>query len=391
MKDWVAKTQAARGARRPRRFRRPVRRRAAARLHAPAAGHLAPTASAPRLPSPRPMDIHDTIGFDLVGMVVDDIVVVRRRAALHDRLHRLRPGRAGADRRASSRASREACVVAGCALVGGETAEHPGLLGPDEYDVAGAATGVVERDRHPRRRTGSAPATSWSAMASSGLHSNGYSLVRQVFGDAGWQLDRARPRARPHAGRGAAGADPGLRRGRARPGRRRPRGARPQPCHRRRPRGQPGPRPAARPVAVDVDRSTWSPAPVFGLVAGARPGAARGPGAHAQHGRRHARRAPGGRGRRRRTPAGRARRAGLGRRAGPTGRRPAKAGQSRGAKGVDGGAVALVGDIPHDRAWSHRKPVRPRRGISELSAGRQPSGRTRRLRPRRQEPPPQRS
>jgi phosphoribosylformylglycinamidine cyclo-ligase len=92
----------------------------------------------------------------------------------------------------------EACVEAGCALVGGETAEHPGLLGPDEYDVAGATTGVVEADRllgPGRVRPGDAVV----AMASSGLHSNGYSLVRHVLldpadrGGAGWALDRHVP------------------------------------------------------------------------------------------------------------------------------------------------------------------------------------------------------
>jgi phosphoribosylformylglycinamidine cyclo-ligase len=81
-------------------------------------------------------------------------------------------------------------VLAGCALVGGETAEHPGLLEPDEYDVAGAATGVVERDAilgPDRVRVGDVAI----AMASSGLHSNGYSLARHVFlAKAGWALDR---------------------------------------------------------------------------------------------------------------------------------------------------------------------------------------------------------
>ena len=84
----------------------------------------------------------------------------------------------------------EGCVLAGCALVGGETAEHPGLLEPDEYDVAGAATGVVEADRllgADRVRAGDVLV----AMASSGLHSNGYSLVRHVLLElAGWALDR---------------------------------------------------------------------------------------------------------------------------------------------------------------------------------------------------------
>jgi phosphoribosylformylglycinamidine cyclo-ligase len=83
----------------------------------------------------------------------------------------------------------EGCVLAGCALVGGETAEHPGLLGPDDFDVAGAGTGVVEAEHllgPDRIRTGDAVI----AMAASGLHSNGYSLVRHVLlNQAGLSLD----------------------------------------------------------------------------------------------------------------------------------------------------------------------------------------------------------
>ena len=84
-------------------------------------------------------------------------------------------------------------MQAGCALVGGETAEHPGLLGPDEYDVAGSTTGVVEADRPARPRPGPGRRRGRSRWRSSGLHSNGYSLVRHVLlrrGRAGWALDR---------------------------------------------------------------------------------------------------------------------------------------------------------------------------------------------------------
>jgi phosphoribosylformylglycinamidine cyclo-ligase len=74
----------------------------------------------------------------------------------------------------------EGCRQAGCALIGGETAEHPGLLGPDEYDVAGAGTGVVEEDAVlGAHRVTSADVV--VAMGSSGLHSNGYSLARHVL------------------------------------------------------------------------------------------------------------------------------------------------------------------------------------------------------------------
>src|SRR5690606_9576598 len=78
----------------------------------------------------------------------------------------------------------EGCSATGTALVGGETAEHPGLLGPDDYDVAGAAVGVVEADRllGPEQVQDGDVVL---ALGSSGLHSNGYSLVRKLIQDAG--------------------------------------------------------------------------------------------------------------------------------------------------------------------------------------------------------------
>ena len=135
------------------------------------------------------LDKHDTIGHDLVGMVVDDLVVCGAEPLFMTDY--IACGRVVPERIASIvKGIAEGCVLAGCALVGGETAEHPGLLGPDDYDVAGAGTGVVEADRllGPERvRAGDAVV----AMASSGLHSNGYSLVRHVLLDrAGWSLDR---------------------------------------------------------------------------------------------------------------------------------------------------------------------------------------------------------
>ncbi|HEU4911520.1 MAG TPA: phosphoribosylformylglycinamidine cyclo-ligase [Actinomycetes bacterium] len=135
------------------------------------------------------MDTHDTIGRDLVGMVVDDLVVCGAEPLFMTDY--IACGKVVPERIAAVvKGIAEGCVLAGCALVGGETAEHPGLLGPDEYDVAGAGTGVVEADRvlGPERvRDGDALV----AMASSGLHSNGYSLVRHVLLErAGWSLDR---------------------------------------------------------------------------------------------------------------------------------------------------------------------------------------------------------
>jgi phosphoribosylformylglycinamidine cyclo-ligase len=139
------------------------------------------------------LDKHDTIGFDLVGMLVDDLVVCGAEPLfLTDYIA---TGRVVPERIAAIvQGIAEACVEAGCALIGGETAEHPGLLGPDEYDVAGSTTGVVEADAllGPELvRSGDVVI----AMASSGLHSNGYSLVRHVLlapssdGGAGRSLD----------------------------------------------------------------------------------------------------------------------------------------------------------------------------------------------------------
>ena len=94
----------------------------------------------------QPLDKHDTIGIDLVGMVVDDLVVCGAEPLFMTDY--IACGKVVPERIAAIVGGiAEGCVLAGCALVGGETAEHPGLLGPDEYDVAGAGTGVVEADR----------------------------------------------------------------------------------------------------------------------------------------------------------------------------------------------------------------------------------------------------
>lgn len=137
------------------------------------------------------MDRHDTIGQDLVGMVVDDIVVCGAEPLFMTDY--IACGRVVPERIAAIVGGiADACHAAGVALVGGETAEHPGLLEPDEYDVAGAATGVVEHDDvlSPDRVR---PGDVVLALASSGLHSNGYSLVRRVVAAAGWSLDRDVP------------------------------------------------------------------------------------------------------------------------------------------------------------------------------------------------------
>lgn len=137
------------------------------------------------------MDIHDTIGWDLVGMVVDDIVVVGATPLFmtdYIACGRVVPGRI-AD---IVRGIAEAASSCGVSLVGGETAEHPGLLGVDDYDVAGAATGVVESEDMLDPSTVCVGDVA-IAVASSGLHSNGFSLVRKIVADQGWDLHATRP------------------------------------------------------------------------------------------------------------------------------------------------------------------------------------------------------
>ncbi|MDO5672803.1 MAG: phosphoribosylformylglycinamidine cyclo-ligase [Actinomycetaceae bacterium] len=135
--------------------------------------------------------IHHTIGQDLVGMVVDDIVVVGAKPLFMTDY--IACGRVDPEVIAQIVGGiARACASIDTPLIGGETAEHPGLMGLDEYDVAGAATGVVDAADvlgAARVREGDAVI----GLASSGLHSNGYSLVRRVFADADWDYDRAVP------------------------------------------------------------------------------------------------------------------------------------------------------------------------------------------------------
>lgn len=129
------------------------------------------------------LDKHDTIGQDLVGMVVDDIVVVGARPLFMTDY--IACGRVVPERIADIVAGiARACAETGTALVGGETAEHPGLLAPDDYDVAGAAVGAVEADAQlgPHLvKDGDVIV----AIGSSGLHSNGFSLVRYILAENG--------------------------------------------------------------------------------------------------------------------------------------------------------------------------------------------------------------
>jgi phosphoribosylformylglycinamidine cyclo-ligase len=125
------------------------------------------------------MDKHDTVGLDLVAMVVDDLVVCGAEPLfLQDYIA---VGRTVPERvSAIVSGIADGCVLAGCALLGGETAEHPGLMEPDHYDISATGVGVVEADDvlGPERVR---PGDVLIAMGSSGLHSNGYSLARKVL------------------------------------------------------------------------------------------------------------------------------------------------------------------------------------------------------------------
>jgi phosphoribosylformylglycinamidine cyclo-ligase len=137
------------------------------------------------------LGVYDTVGVDLVAMVADDLAACGAEPLFmtdYVVCGAVRPERVAAI--VSGVAS--GCAQAGCALLGGETAEHPGHLGPGDFDLAGAATGVVEADAilgASRVR----PGDTVIAMASSGLHSNGFSLVREILRHSGIGLEQQVP------------------------------------------------------------------------------------------------------------------------------------------------------------------------------------------------------
>jgi phosphoribosylformylglycinamidine cyclo-ligase len=211
------------------------------------------------------LDKHDTIGYDLVGMVVDDIVVVGATPLFMTDY--IACGRVVPERIASIvEGIAKACAESGVSLIGGETAEHPGLLGPDDYDVAGAATGVVEAaDIVGAERV--VPGDVVLALPSSGLHSNGFSLVRRIVAETGWSygdhrddfgrelgLELLEPTMLYTPGLVATlAAHPGAIHSMSHV----TGGGIAQNLSRVLPQG----------VALDVDRSTWAPAPVFHVLA----------------------------------------------------------------------------------------------------------------------------
>ena len=155
------------------------------------------------------MQRHDTVGIDLVAMSVNDMLTLGAEPlAFLDYYvtEKLDPKVAAAVMRGIARG----CRLAGCSLIGGETAEHPGCFTPGEYDLAGFALGVVEEDAVIDGRR-IAPGDVLIGIRSSGLHSNGYSLVRHIcFEQARVGARCTLPGVEGPARRGVAAADPHL-------------------------------------------------------------------------------------------------------------------------------------------------------------------------------------
>ena len=129
------------------------------------------------------MDRHDTVGIDLVAMCADDVVTCGAEPLFFQDY--IATGKVVPEKMADIVSGvAEGCVKAGCALIGGEMAEHPGVMGADDYDLAGFCVGVVEKDRMIDGST-LKPEDKIIGIASSGLHSNGYSLARKLLFDSG--------------------------------------------------------------------------------------------------------------------------------------------------------------------------------------------------------------
>lgn len=134
------------------------------------------------------MDKHDTIGIDAVAMCVNDIVCQGAKPLFF--LDYIATGRINPEKIADIVGGVSAgCVESNCALIGGETAEMPGFYGEEEYDIAGFAVGIVQKSRVIN---GSAikAGDALIGLASSGIHSNGFSLVRRLFGENPSDLTR---------------------------------------------------------------------------------------------------------------------------------------------------------------------------------------------------------
>ncbi|MBQ9329133.1 MAG: phosphoribosylformylglycinamidine cyclo-ligase [Solobacterium sp.] len=125
------------------------------------------------------LDKHDTVGIDCVAMCVNDVICAGARPLFF--LDYIACGKNVPEKIASIvKGVSEGCVQAGCALIGGETAEHPGLMKEDEYDLAGFTVGLAEADEIPDK-TRVKEGDVIIGLPSSGVHSNGFSLIRKVF------------------------------------------------------------------------------------------------------------------------------------------------------------------------------------------------------------------
>lgn len=128
----------------------------------------------------RLFDRHETVGIDLVAMCVNDLLVAG--ANPHFFLDYIATGKLQQKKMAVIVESiAKGCRLAGCSLIGGETAEHPGVMHPDEYDLAGFVTGAVEKDKIIEGKKTVQEGDVWIGIPSSGIHSNGVSLIRKVF------------------------------------------------------------------------------------------------------------------------------------------------------------------------------------------------------------------
>ena len=141
------------------------------------------------------LDKHDTIGIDAVAMCVNDIICCGAKPLFF--LDYIACGKNYPEKIAEIVSGvAEGCVQSGCALIGGETAEHPGMMPDDEYDIAGYCTGVVDKKKIIDNNT-VAEGDAIIGLASTGVHSNGFSLVRKIFNiDSKEVLDEVLPDGR---------------------------------------------------------------------------------------------------------------------------------------------------------------------------------------------------